>query len=74
MCDLVKKLRRLAVRDDGTATVEAVLWLPVFLLFFCLVADAALVFYNKNQIHRLVQDTNRRLSVGCRRTAGERVL
>lgn len=51
-------------REDGSATVESVMWLPFFIGFFCLVADVSLIFYKHTVAIRVIQDTNRSLSVG----------
>lgn len=52
-------------RDEGGSfTIEAVLWLPVFMVLFCLIADASLIFGKQAQVLRIVQDANRALSVG----------
>lgn len=51
-------------REDGTATVEFVIWLPLVLLVFGLIVDFSLVFGGEAQALRVVQDANRGLSVG----------
>lgn len=56
--------RRFSRRDDGTATVEAVLWFPIFVLIFGLMVDTAMVFHGQTKVLRVVQDGNRKLSVG----------
>ncbi len=48
----------------GSATVEAVLWLPLFFAAFGLMTDAAMVFNGHSRVLRVVQDANRNLSVG----------
>lgn len=58
-------------KEDGTATIEAVLWLPVFISFFCLVTDASFIFFGQNKAYRIVQDVNRSLSIGRLETAAE---
>ena len=58
-------------REDGGATVEAVLWVPVFVAILCLVVDASLVFFGQNQAYRAVQNGNRNLSIGRLETEGE---
>lgn len=50
--------------EDGTATVETVLWLPVLFLIFILIINASFVFYKQTIMLRVVQDANRALSVG----------
>lgn len=61
---IVRRLRRFRRRQDGTATIETLLWLPVMLAFVALAADASFVFFGQNQAYRIVQDANRSLSVG----------
>lgn len=62
---------RFATGDSGSATIEAVLWLPLFIAFLCLAADASLIFHGQNQAERVVQDANRRLSVGRLQTSDQ---
>lgn len=56
--------RRFRKGDDGSATIEAVLWLPLFVTFFVMIADVSFVFHRQTQILSVVQDGNRALSVG----------
>lgn len=56
--------KRFSKDESGSATVEAVLWLPVFFAFIIIVADASFIFFGQNQAHRLVQDANRQYSIG----------
>ncbi len=58
-------------RDDGSATIEAVLWMPFFLAAFTFVVDGTMIFHNHSQILRVVQDANRGLSVGRYDTEAE---
>lgn len=51
-------------RADGSATIEAVLWLPLFFAAFGLMTDAAMVFNGHSRVTRVIQDANRNLSVG----------
>lgn len=53
------------LRDQaGSATIETVMWLPVIMFIFCMIADASLIFGKQAQVMRIVQDANRALSVG----------
>ena len=61
----ILNLRRRAADEDGSATIEAVLWLPFFILLFIMIADAAMIFANQSRIHRMVQDGNRNYVVGA---------
>ncbi len=63
MADIRKIAARMA-GTDGAATIEAVLWLPFFMLLLALFADLSMIFTNQNRIQRMVQDANRALAVG----------
>lgn len=64
-------ISRFGRRDDGTATVEAVLWLPVFLAVFGLMVDSAILFHGQSKVLRVVQDANRRFSIQSLKTEAE---
>ena len=51
-------------REDGAVTVEAVLWVPFFVIVLTMVADAALIFFGQARALQVAQDVNRALSVG----------
>ena len=54
--------------QDGAATIEAVLWTPVFLILFGMVTDTSTVFGRQAEILRIIQDSNRSLAVGAFQT------
>jgi Flp pilus assembly protein TadG len=58
-------------QEGGGVTIEAVLWMPVFVSLLCLVADASLIFGRKAEVLRVVQDANRAMSVGRFRSDGD---
>jgi Flp pilus assembly protein TadG len=58
------KTRRFRRCQDGAVTVEAVLWVPFFILFTFSIGELALVFYGQARTLEVVEDTNRALSVG----------
>lgn len=66
-----RHIRRRLRDESGNATVEAVLWLPLFLLFLALVFDTSMTFFNQSQILRLTQDANRGVATGQIRSASE---
>jgi len=55
--------RRLA-DESGSASIEAVIWMPVFILLIAIVFDASMIFMNRAHILRAVQDANRAYAVG----------
>ena len=58
-------------KEDGAATVEFVLWLPVIAFLFGLVADTAMIFGGQAQVLRVVQDANRAMSIGLVRNVDD---
>lgn len=56
--------RRFRRAENGSATVEVVLWIPFFLFLLALIADASLLFNRQAQMLRDVQNANRAYSVG----------
>ena len=56
--------RRFRSSQEGTATVEAVLWFPIFIAVFGLMVDASLIFHGQSKVLRVVQDANRNMSIG----------
>lgn len=60
--------KRFLRREDGTATVEAVLWLPIFLAVFVLMIDASMIFHEQSKVLRVLQDANRNMSINRLRT------
>lgn len=65
------KLFRFARNEDGAATIEAVLWLPFYLMLFGLLADVSMVFHGQSKLLRIVQDANRNMSIGRLTTTAE---
>lgn len=58
-------------KEEGTATVEFVLWLPVIAFLFGLIADTAMIFGGQAQVLRVVQDANRAMSIGLVRNVDD---
>lgn len=57
-------LNRFRRSEDGASTVETVLWVPVFVAFFALLFDVAMVFSGQAATLRVIQEANRDYSVG----------
>ncbi len=53
---LVRKFRR---DEQGTATVESLIWLTFLVAFTFMILDAAMVFMNNTEVRRITQDANR---------------
>ena len=50
--------------EDGASTVETVLWIPLFIAFFALLFDIAMIFNGQAATLRVVQEANRDYAVG----------
>ena len=62
---VMQTLSRLRRETDGTAsTVEAALWLPLFVLFLTLIIDVSSIYNRQSQMLRIVQDANRAFAIG----------
>ena len=68
---LARIVRRTWKDEDGAQTVEAVIWLPVFIMFLVLVIDVSTVFNRQSEILRIVQDANRSYATGRIQTTAE---
>ncbi|MGR3271041.1 pilus assembly protein [Thalassococcus profundi] len=64
MKSLSRFIRRITRDEEGSQTVEAVLWLPVFVMFLSLVIDVSMVFNRQSEFNRIVQDANRSYATG----------
>ena len=56
----------LRFRDDekGTATIESLLWMPLFFYLFILITDVSFIFFGKSEALRIIQDGNRLFAIG----------
>ena len=61
---LGRRLRYLLLKETGAVTVEGVLWVPIYGVFFALIVDVSLMFNGQSQMRRIVQDVNRLASNG----------
>ncbi|SFE44363.1 Flp pilus assembly protein TadG [Sulfitobacter brevis] len=58
--------------EDGSYTIESVIWFPIFAILLTFVTNISIVFFNESQILRVMQDGNRAYSLG-RLTSAEEV-
>ena len=59
---LCAKVRRFKKEEDGSASVEFVLWMPVFVAILMLTIDASLLFMNQSNYWSVSRDTARLVS------------
>jgi hypothetical protein len=60
----MSRARRFAQSEEGSSTIEAVLWVPGFVFLLFMVTDISFVFNGRSEIMRIIQDGNRSFSVG----------
>lgn len=57
--------------ESGSITAESVLWIPVYMVFFALIADVSLMLHAQAKATRIAQDANRHASTGYLVTESE---
>lgn len=66
--ECLSPLKRASVRfaqsQDGVLSVESVLWIPIYLLFFVVIADVSAMFSGQAKAVRIAYDGNRLASLG----------
>lgn len=56
--------RKFCRDESGSFTIEAVIWMPIFVIILALMINVSTVFFNESQMLRVVQDANRAFSLG----------
>ena len=49
--------------EEGTFTLEAVIWMPIFVILLAIIMNLSMVFFHESQMLRVVQDTTRAYSM-----------
>tara|TARA_R100000935_G_scaffold49280_1_gene74511 strand:+ start:1308 stop:1721 length:414 start_codon:yes stop_codon:yes gene_type:complete len=67
----ILRIKNFGRSESGSSTLEALIWVPIIVYLMTMIADFSFVFYGKAQALRLLQDSNRALSVGHVATTDE---
>jgi Flp pilus assembly protein TadG len=59
-----QKLRRFFRDENGSYTLEFVIWMPMFAILLAIVMNLSMVFYYESQMLRVTQDATRAYSLG----------
>ncbi|MDD9921745.1 MAG: pilus assembly protein [Boseongicola sp.] len=51
-------------QEQGTISVEAVLWLPLYLVFFAMIVDVSNMMHSRSVAMRIIEDANRHAVTG----------
>ena len=62
---MVWRMRAFISDDRGTATLEFVLWVPVYLILLVAVTDASVLYLTHTEMWNTARDSARRISVGA---------
>lgn len=63
--DNANSILKLFWKDDrGSATIESIIWFPIFAILIALIMNISMVFFTESQMLRVVQDGNRAFSLG----------
>ncbi len=57
-------LRRFRRSEDGSFTLEAVIWMPIFAVLLAIIMNLSMVFFYESQMLRISQDAVRAFSLG----------
>jgi Flp pilus assembly protein TadG len=57
-------VKRFLRSEDGSYTIESVIWLPIYVFILAIMMNVSMVFFTESQLQRVVQDSNRSFSVG----------
>ena len=57
-------LRRFQKSEDGSFTLEAVIWMPIFAVLLAIIMNLSMVFFYESQMLRIAQDATRAYSMG----------
>lgn len=58
------RLRKFRRSEDGSFTLEAVIWMPIFAILLAIVMNLSMVFFYESQMLRVSQDAVRAFSLG----------
>ena len=59
-----RRMRRFFRDEDGSYTIEFVIWIPIFAILLAIVMNLSMVFYYESQMLRVAQDATRAYSMG----------
>ncbi|MEW9921042.1 TadE/TadG family type IV pilus assembly protein [Marimonas sp. MJW-29] len=60
----VARLKRFWRDEAGNATIESIIWFPIFAILLAFIMNVSIVFFTESQMLRVVQDGNRAFSLG----------
>lgn len=56
--------KRFWADDDGNATIEAVIWTPIFVMVLAVTVNISMIYFYQAKYLRVIQDANRAYAVG----------
>lgn len=62
--DVTAVLRRFRRCEDGSFTIEMVIWMPMFAILLAIIMNLSMMFFHESQMLRISQDAVRSFSLG----------
>jgi Flp pilus assembly protein TadG len=59
-----RNVSRFCHDEDGSYTIEFVIWMPIFAILLAIVMNLSMIFYYESQMLRVVQDATRAFALG----------
>lgn len=64
LCRINNAIRRFCRSEDGSYTLEAVIWMPIFAIILAIIMNLSMMFFYESQMLRISQDAIRSFSLG----------
>lgn len=61
---LTRSAKRFWQDQDGSTTVESIIWFPIFAILLAFTMNLSMVYFSESQMLRVTQDANRSYSLG----------
>ena len=59
-----RRIARCVRSEEGSISVEAVLWMPVYVFFIALIVDTSMMLHSRSVALRIIEDANRHAVIG----------
>jgi Flp pilus assembly protein TadG len=57
-------IRRFSLDEDGSSSIEFLLWVPVMVLFLTMTTDATLLMHEQQNLYTAARDASRQVALG----------
>jgi Flp pilus assembly protein TadG len=57
-------IRRFSLDEDGTTSIEFLMWVPVMVMFLTMTTDATLLMHQQQNLYTAARDASRQVALG----------